>query len=117
MAGAKPQAVDRNFEAAETTLRDARLAFKRRRTRDAVLLAHQACRLAAQGLEAALGGDVLGTSRQPGDAPDSPAAFFHRLEQFKKRLDSDAVGQVHVEEAANYLRQTRNFIDRMRDLT
>lgn len=112
--------VAEQFALAEETLAEAWEEHSRRRARQAVRLAHLACFRAGAALSRVVGS---GPIRLDGDqelnrvlsrsAPKNLAAFYHRLSLLKRRLDNDQISQLHVEEAANWLRQSGQFIDRL----
>lgn len=108
---------------AESILLEAKEAVSRRKSREAVRLAHLACFHAATALWLAArvkpvfsGQDYDLTGLLSSSGTKSLAAFYRQLCTIKLRLGSDRESQLHIEEASTWVRQARHFLERMETL-
>lgn len=75
--------------------------------------AHLACRLAGESLRQ----DSGLYSPAPLAGAGGPAAFYRRLDSLARRLEADAKSNLHVEEAAGWVRQAAWFVERMEQMS
>lgn len=102
-------------------------AFRRRQGREAIRELFLACFLAACALNLASGFDP-GREISPGALAKDPhgvfagpatrslGRFYHRLHQYKHRLDNDQKTYVNIEEVANWLRGATTCVAAMKEM-
>ncbi len=100
------------LSAARAALARARGLLAARLSRAAVAQAHLACRLAGEALRS----DSGLYAPAPGAGAGGPAAFYRRLDGLARRLEADRRSQLHVEEAAGWVRQAAWFVERMEQM-